>query len=232
MNTAKKPDTLTKVLLACGIAGPSIFIITFFIEGALRQDYDPMRYAVSSLSIGERGWIQIMNFLVSGTCIILFAIGQRRILRGSFGGMWGPLLIAIVGIGLIGAGIFVSDPVYGYPSDLPLLLKQESTNGLLHQRFSGFAFLGLPIACLVFRRKFKKEGKKKWAGYCLFSCIGMFSIFIVAGIGFARAVENLAAIAGVFQRLSIIIGLTWIAVLSWYYLRNQSSDNCKPKTVS
>src|SRR5215831_8810792 len=104
-----------RLLLACGGIGPLLFIVVFLIEGATRADYNPLRYPVSSLSIGGLGWIQAANFLMVGSLIFAFAFGLRRSLRASRGGTWGPLLIGLAGIGLFGAGIFTTDPVFGYP---------------------------------------------------------------------------------------------------------------------
>ena len=79
----------------------------------------PLRHPVSSLSIGELGWTQIVNFVISGCLILAFAIGLWLMLRPS--SFWGPLLIGLMGIGLIGSGIFVTDPLNGYPPDTPLI---------------------------------------------------------------------------------------------------------------
>ena len=47
----------------------------------------------------------------------------------------------------------------------------------------------------------------------------MFLTFILAGIGF-KQVEGLVDYAGIFQRLSIIIGWTWISLLSLKVYKN------------
>ena len=60
----------TKTLLACGaIAGP-LFVFAFLIEGATRADYDPLRQPVSSLALGDQGWTQSANFLVTGLLML------------------------------------------------------------------------------------------------------------------------------------------------------------------
>src|SRR5689334_5876007 len=125
-------STATRLLLVCGVIGPLLFIIVFLIEGATRENYNPFRYAVSSLSIGDRGWIQAANFLMVGVLLVAFAIGLRRALKGSRGGLWGPILIGLAGIGLFGAGIFTTDPIFGYPPDAPLVLAQYTVHGHLH----------------------------------------------------------------------------------------------------
>src|SRR5581483_3301894 len=74
-----------RLLLACGAIGPLLFIVVFLIEGVTRADYNPLRYPVSSLSIGDLGWIQAANFLMVGLLLCAFAIGLRRVLSGSRG---------------------------------------------------------------------------------------------------------------------------------------------------
>src|SRR4051794_10136789 len=96
-------DVSLRRWLSCGVIGPLLFIVVFLIEGATRAGYNAFRYPVSSLSIGNFGWIQAANFLMSGALIFAFAFGVRHALRGSKGGVWGPLLIGLAGLGLFGA---------------------------------------------------------------------------------------------------------------------------------
>ena len=203
-----------RLLLACGAVGPLLFIVVFLIEGATRADYNPLRYPVSSLSIGDLGWIQAANFLVTGLLIFAFAIGLRRALRGSRGGTWGPLLIGLDGLGLFGAGIFTTDPIYGYPPGAPLVLAQYSVHGHFHDFFSLLVFAGLPAACFVFCRRFATLGERGWAVYSILAGLAMLVTFVLAGVGFTQN-PSLVNIAGVFQRLSIAIGFTWIALLAF-----------------
>jgi hypothetical protein len=208
----------TRLLLSCGVIGPLLFIIVFLLEGATRADYNPLRYPVSSLSIGDLGWIQAANFLLVGVLLFAFAIGMRRALRGSRGGVWGPLLIGLAGIGLFGAGIFTTDPIYGYPPSAPLVLAQYSLHGHLHNLCSLLFFAGLPTACFVFCRRFATSGERGWAVYSLLSGLGMLATFVLAAVGFAQN-PSLVQVAGVFQRLSISVGLIWVALLAFRLLR-------------
>lgn len=134
-------------LLVCGAIGPTLFVVVFLVEGATRAEYNPLRYPVSSLSIGDLGWIQAASFVLVGASLLAFALGVRRTLKASRGGVWGPLLIGMAGIGLIGAGLFTSDPIDGYPPSAPLVLAQYSVHGHLHDLFSALVFFGLPAAC-------------------------------------------------------------------------------------
>lgn len=215
----------TRLLLLCGtLAGP-FFTIVWFLAGLNRPNYEPMRYPISSLSIGELGWIQIANFLITGSLIVAFSIALRQILRGPSGSFWGPLLIGLVGVGLIGAGFFVTDPLNGYPPGTPLLPTERTTHGILHDLFGVPVFLGLPIACLVFGRLFARRGESNWAGYSRLSGIGMFAVFVVARLGFRllTTYPDLAANFGLLQRITLIIGFGWMTLLAVHFLNAPST---------
>jgi hypothetical membrane protein len=209
---------VVRLLLACGALGPMLFIVVFLIEGATRPDYNASRYPVSSLSIGPYGWVQAANFLLVGATLIAGAVGMRRALKGSRGGVWGPLLIGVAGVGLLGAGVFTTDPIYGYPPSAPLVLAQYTVHGHLHDAVSALVFVGIPAACFVFTRRFVATHERGWAVYSLLAGLGMLVAFVLAGVGFEQNAV-LVSVAGVFQRLSIAIGFTWIAVLAIRFLR-------------
>ncbi len=91
----------------------------------------------------------------------------------------------------------------------------------MHDLFGLPVFLGLPIACFVFSRRFARLGERGWAIYSLLAGIAMFATFVLAGMGFQQS-PGFTEIAGVFQRLSIIIGFSWIAFLALHLLRQKS----------
>ena len=221
MYSSTSPGGKTRLLLICGaLAGP-FFTIVWFIAGLKRANYDPMRYPISSLSMGESGWIQIANFLVTGSLILAFSVALRQILRQPSGSVWGPLLIGLVGLGLIGAGFFVTDPLNGYPPGTPLIPTERTTHGILHDLFGVPVFLGLPIACFVFARLFDRRGERNWVWYSRLSGIGMFAVFFVARLGFRLlpTYPDLAANFGLLQRITLIIGLAWLTLLAIHMMK-------------
>ena len=78
------------------------------------------RHALSLLANGDLGWIQVANFLIAGVLVIAGAIGARRVQHAGRGGTWGPLLLSVYGLGLIGAGVFPADPGQGFPPGTPM----------------------------------------------------------------------------------------------------------------
>ena len=58
-----------------GVLGPSLFVVTFTVEGWFRPGYRATEMFISALSLGASGWIQIVNFIVLGTAFLLFTRG-------------------------------------------------------------------------------------------------------------------------------------------------------------
>jgi len=209
----------TKTLLLCGaIAGP-LFVAAFLIEGTTRAGYDPLRHPVSSLAFGDSGWTQRTNFLVAGFLMLAFALGLRRALRPLRGPIWGPLLVGAYAIGLLGAGIFVADPMNGYPPGTPDKRLIYSVHGVLHDLFSTLVFLGLPVACFVLSRWFAARGERGWAIYSAITAVVFLGAFILSSAGFGQA-EGLVDLAGLFQRVTLIVGFGWLTLLAVHFLRS------------
>ena len=100
---------LTNALLVCGmIAGP-FYILVGLIQALTRPGFDILRHDLSLLANGNLGWIQITNLVLTGLLVGAFALGLRRALPAGPGRTWGPLLLGVYGLGLIGAGSFESD---------------------------------------------------------------------------------------------------------------------------
>ena len=69
-------------------------------------------------------------------------------------------MVGVWAVGLLGAGLFVTDPVSGYPPGTPDRLSGYSWHGALHDLFSGPAFVALAAACFVFGRRFVAWGER------------------------------------------------------------------------
>ena len=212
---------VTRLLIVCGVIGPILFVLVLLIEGATRPGYDAWTQAGSALSLSEQGWMQITNFIVSGLLILGFAVGVRQTFQRGRGATWGPILLAVVGIGLIVAGIFVTDPAQGYPPGTPPGPAVHTTfHGAIHFFVGGLAFFsGLPAACFVFARSFASD--PQWKGWTLYSVIT--GTFMVAFFSAFAIASMLSGPAGLFERISIGIGLAWIALFALRLLRHMRS---------
>jgi Protein of unknown function (DUF998) len=209
----------TKALLVCGAGVGPLFVTVFLVLGALRPAYNPLRHSISTLALGEFGWIQRLNFLVAGLLTLAFAVGLRRVLWPQQGSFWGPSLIGLWAVGLLGAGLFVTDPTAGYPPGTPAKIPDPSLHGILHNLAAGLGFPALVAACVVLARRFAARGQRGWALYSAASGAVLFISTVLASYGFPRA-EGLGQFGGLFQRIAVVCGWGWLTVLAILLLRS------------
>ena len=223
MSRSAALDSRTRLLLICGaLAGP-FFTILWFITGLNRANYDPLRHPISSLAIGESGWTQVTNFIITGVLTLALAFGLRSALGSRGGSKWGVIWMTAIGIGFIGAALFVADAMNGYPPGTPHLLMQPTVVGRLHRLFSALVFFGIPGAAFSLGGLFSKNGERTWATYSRGTAIAFIIMFVLTSIGFAQ-VEPLVKYAGLLQRITLLIGLTWMTLLPIHLLKSPSES--------
>jgi hypothetical membrane protein len=214
-STIEKRPLALRLLLIGGVIGPLLFIVVFLIEGATRPDYSAWHYVVSALSLSEQGWMQIINFIISGGLVLGFAIGLRRILRSGKGTTWGPILLGIIGLGLIGSGFFVMDPPPGYPPGTPVT---TTLHGSVHLLLGAIVFSALPAACFVLARRF--AGDSSWRQWAVYSnATGVLLVIFIIVQKVVQLSPDPNSPMGLVQRLNIIIGWVWIALVALALLR-------------
>ena len=207
LELSKDSQQWTKALLACGILLGPLFYLVVLIQMFTRSGFDIRKHPISLLSLGDAGWIQITNFIVTGLLAILCAFGMRRILRGGPGGTWGPLLIGTYGLGMIIAGLFPPDPSLGFPPGAPAgITGTMSQNAVMHGVGFFVAFISLTLACFVYARRFISLGHRGWGFYCIATGV-VTPIVIFLGM-------NIMGKAGILFAIAGIIGFGWIAVIS------------------
>jgi hypothetical protein len=208
----------TRGLLRCGTAAGPVFVAVFLLEGAARDGYRPLRHPVSSLALGSRGWIQTANFAVAGTLFLAGAAGLARAGDPIAGGWAAPVLVGAAGAGLIGAAVFTTDPVSGYPPGTPDALTQPSRTGTAHNLAAVPVFTGLPAAALACGWRSWRAGQHRFGLYSAGTAVTMLTSMVLAGAGFGQS-PRLVNLGGLFQRASIITGFAWLTTLSAQALR-------------
>lgn len=166
------------LLLRCGMAAGPFYIVVGLTQALARDGFDMRQYPLSLLSLGDLGWIQIGNFLASGALVAAGALGVRRLLHGSRAGTWGPILLAVWAVGLVGAGLFPPDPAPGFPPGASAPPGGMTTIGMLHFVFGALGFYALIAVCLVFARRFWSLGRRGWAVYSIVTGLGFLAVFM------------------------------------------------------
>ena len=204
--TSKDDAKLTKALLTCGIVAGPLYIIVGLIQMAIRPGFNITRHSLSLLANGDLGWIQILNFLVTGVLLIAGAVGVKRALQSGLGSKWAPLMLGLYGLGLIGAGTFSADPALGFPPGTPLENNPISWHGMLHFIVGTIGFIGFITTCFIFARRFKSLQQPGWSWYSLITGI----LFLAAFVGIASGSKGPVS---AFFAIAVALGFTWISLV-------------------
>jgi hypothetical protein len=201
---------MNRNLLACGVAAGPLFLAAALAQASARDGFDLSRHPISLLSLGGPGWVQVANFVVTGALYVACAVGARRVLHPGRAGTWGPILIAANGIGLIMAGVFVTDAGAGFPPGAPAGAPEHiSWHGVLHEAGFALATVSWIAACFVLRRRFAADGRRGWAAACVAAPVAVLAVMawpdagslsIRLVVGSAIEMGLLTAVAGRLAR--------------------------------
>ncbi|BDU08545.1 DUF998 domain-containing protein [Nocardia cyriacigeorgica] len=205
-------STATRLLLACGVIAPLLNIFAVLILGALRPDYNALVVPDSNLELGPGGWMQITNYIVTGTLLIAFAVGTRQVIRTGRGTTWAPILLGIYGFTFFAIGPILPDPSLGYPPGEPEVL---TVHGDIHTLLGLVQFTSLPAACFVLARR-KELAGRGWYRYSVATGLLVPISYVVFAL-IAKLAEG--GPAGLIERLAIFAGGMWVVLLALRLIR-------------
>jgi len=213
-----------------GMIGSALFVLVFTIEGILRPGYDARSMFVSELSLGPRGWIQIINFLVTGVLFLLFAWGVAAEFHQGKASKAGPIILAIIGICLFFSGPFVMDPASTPRSEW-------SGHGIVHQLLGAVVFTLAPISTFVFLRRFRAD--PKWQPLQWWTlAVGIITVtaVVLLRVGPVQppaAPNAFNAWSGLIQRALLVPFMAWIFTFAWRLQRvSQVEESAQPQGTS
>ncbi len=181
-----------------GMAGPVLFVSVLVALTTLQYDFmlgigwhplgDPAGAWPSGLALGPYGWVQIVNFVVSGLLLAIFAVGLHFGVTGGRGSRVGPILLFVAGIAMALMG-FETDPI------------RRTTPRTLHGWIHDLAFVlfALALLCALFflwRRLRKDPLWRNHARYTL--ATGILAVILLA-------------LPGIAYYLFVAVALLWIA---------------------
>lgn len=191
-------------LLYCGVAAALLFHAVVLVQALFRPGYDLIRLPLSLLALGPWGWVQTLNFLMSGLLLVGLAVGARQAQGPGPRPLVGAVLLAFYGIGMVVAALFPSDPENGFPlgASRPEAMSRDAQ---MHGMGFLIAQVSLILACLVFAYGFARLGARRWTAYCLAT-----ALCVPAGIVLAFGFEQARGLAFF---VTGALGLCWAAAL-------------------
>ena len=166
----------TRRMLDCGIVAGPLFLAVWALQAFTRDGFEPRRHPASLLALGDHGWIQIGNFVVTGALLCASAVGLRRILQPGKAGTWAPRLVGAFGAGLIISGAFVTDAGAGFPAGAPAGAPQLSWHGAIHEVGHLVALVSWTAACFVLRRRFVARQERGLSRLCVVAVLAVLMV--------------------------------------------------------
>jgi hypothetical protein len=204
--TINRDTKTTRTLLTCGVIAGPLYVVVSLVQAFTRDGFDLRRHPFSMLSLGDSGWIQIANFVVSGLLFLACAFGVRRALAGGTGQTWGALLYGGLGVGLIGGGVFLADPALGFPAGAPAgtpdVISWHSNVHFVAFVVGVGSLIGLFV---VLARRFAAVGQRGWTWYSVASG----AVFV--------ALAALGMSVGDFRIMTVgvVVGWGWASLVAW-----------------
>jgi hypothetical protein len=154
-----------------GMIGPALFALIVVVLTVAQYGFmvdlgwDPIGASdvpwPSGLALGPLGWLQVVNFILLGLALMVFAVGLHRGVAARVrGSVIGPVFLVAAGVALV-LSAFKTDPSL---SGSPL-----SWHGLIH----GLAFLLLVLSLLLslLFLWWRLRRDPLWRGYDLYTII-------------------------------------------------------------
>jgi len=200
-----------------GILAPAIFVGVFTVEGVLRSGYHPLKMYISALSLGNRGWLQISNFIVLGLLLFIFTLGLSKEFQTGKASRGGIITLYIISVLFFISGPFVMDPKET-PAD------QMSVHGLIHGISGGIVFLLMPIIIFIFLRRFFSDNN--WQSFrwwtLILGVIEATGVIIFTYVSKIPVEQNTYInLLGLFQRIALIPFMVWVFIFGIEMLRKQ-----------
>jgi hypothetical protein len=169
-------------MLKAGVLIGPLFVGVSLILAFANSGFDLTKHEVSLLLVGNLGWLQMINFIVTGLLGILCAIGLRQALKPGRASTWGPILLGAYGVLLIVAGFFHPDPQLGFPAGAPAGIPASPTAPAnIHSL--AFSLLALAIVAngFVFARRYFAV-QRAWAVYSIANSVTILALVTIGSI--------------------------------------------------
>ena len=188
-------------LALAGIIGPAWFTALVVVQGLLQPEYSHVRLPISALAAWPTGWIQNVNFYVTGACAIAFAVVLHRGIQPIQRGATGLVLLAMGGVGVVLAGIFPWKMVDGIPTEPPS-----------HVVGAIMAFAATGLGLVVLSRRMVADPRWRDLGpYTLWTGIAVLVLFIAVGFFAIEEGTPLHPWAGLLQR--VLCGVWFLCLI-------------------
>jgi hypothetical protein len=179
---------LQTALLLCGLTGGVLFMINYTLLGATTPDYHLLKETISSLELVRHDGLQQANFILFGLLTIGYTFGLSKELIPGVNAMLILLLQLLTGIGLIGDGFFIHEP--------------------MHMVCDLITFNSAMLVLLFFTWQFYKSTNwNGWIAYSILSAVLMMGFLAAFGVA-----NHYQTLPGLYERLAVVPRTLWTII--------------------
>lgn len=173
----------TRVLLIGAVIATPLFVALWAVQALTRSGFRPAYHPMSLLSLGDQGWVQVVNFVVTGLLVIGGGVALGRVVEIGRLTRWASVLVVLMGAGLVVAGVFVTDAGAGFPAGAPAGAPVMSWHGTIHE--VGFVLTQLAFVALgvILAVGFTRHHRRGWA---VAGIAAVLAAVLVAALGTAE----------------------------------------------
>lgn len=215
---------VTRSLLGWGVLVGPLYLTAGLVLAVTRDGFRLAEHPLSVLMLGEHGWAQSANLILSGVLAGVAAYGFGRATAATSAGRWTALLLGVFAAGLIGSGVFPPDPVADFP---PGSEGGEATvSGLLHLTLGAVQFIALAAAAFVAAVWMRARGDTAWVGYSRTS-----GVTVLVGFAGGAAMSTLT-LGVVLLWVAVVAAFAWLAAASVYLWRTVPHPDAHRRTAA
>ncbi|MCJ7763813.1 MAG: DUF998 domain-containing protein [Dehalococcoidales bacterium] len=160
---------------------------------------------ISDLVHGSYGWLQSLSFVLLAFWFFIFIFKLFSITGKRIGSLTGTSFLSVTSFGFILIAVF--------PSQASGL--GQTLQGLVHNSIAGLISSSFIIGCIAFAVHFKRD--PQWMRYWIYTTVTVISCLAFALLWALIPPEW--ALKGLAERLVLITGFTWVAVISLKLVR-------------
>jgi hypothetical protein len=194
---------ITRSLLGWGVVAGPFYLVVGLAQALTRDGFDLSRHPLSVLMLGDWGWVQRLNFILSALMTLAAAVGFVRAMGSRFPGV----LLGVFGSCVLLSGVFAPDPMAGFPPGAATA-GEPSLSGILHMAFGGIGFLALAAACFTAAAWYSRRGAGAFATLSRLAGV----VVLVGFIGGAALSTHAAGIPALWT--AVVVGWVWLAASS------------------
>jgi hypothetical protein len=196
---------VTRSLLGWGVVAGPFYVIVGLALALTRPGFRLADHALSLLMLGDNGWMQRVNLILTGVMVLAAAYGVLRAIR-SGRGLAIAVLVGVYGASLVLSAVFPPDPVAGFPPGSAGGIA--STSGILHLVFGALGFLALAAAAFAYAGWSRSIGERRRATWAV-----VLGVLVVGGF-VAGAALAMNPVGTLLLWVSVLAGLLWLALAS------------------